>query len=322
VITASIDDLLYPCIEPYAQGHLNVDSIHQIFWEECGNPDGVPVVFLHGGPGAGCDDTCRRYFDPSIFRIILFDQRGSGRSLPLGEIERNSPEFLLADIEALRHFAGVTRWHVFGGSWGGALALLYAGRHPERCLSLTIRSVTLFEKSDIEWWFRGMGFFFPELWAEFSSLALNSECADLFSICYEALMGSDERHRRSISMAMHAYGSGCGARPSAPVPKFNWDDQEEAMRLDAFYKVFVYFAKHHVFAPGDILQNAEQWAGIPGTIIQGRVDIISPPESSYRLHKVWPGATYQVVEDGGHSSRQPTMAHALIQATKGYARIT
>jgi proline iminopeptidase len=317
----AIEKYLFPPNTPYRTGFLRVDDVHQLYWEECGDECGVPVVYLHGGPGIGCDEISRRFFDPKAYRIILYDQRGAGRSRPLGETFRNEPGFLVDDLEALRTKLGVEKWHVFGGSWGSTLAVLYAQEHPERCLSLILRGVSWFDTDSVDWWFGGMGRFFPELLDAFVAFAAG-ETRDLGSIYYDALMGDDYERRVAAARAMHIYGSGCGVFLATLPPVDEWVDPDYVEQMVAFYKLFAYYSKHHRLAPGQLLRGTSRMMDVPGVIVQGRHDIICPPIMAYRLHQQWVNSVLWIVPDGGHSSRQPSMARALIQATNQFKKVT
>ena len=309
------DNILFPPIEPSRSGYLAVDSIHKIYWEECGNPAGVPVLFLHGGPGAGCDDWSRRFFDAKAYRILLFDQRGAKRSQPLGETERNNPDQLLSDMEALRATLGVDAWHLFGGSWGSTLALLYAQTYPQHSLSLTLRGVSFFETEDLDWWFRGMRAFFPELWHDFAAFASSGSRELLEHVYYDAIRDDDPRRRLQAVMAIHAYASGCSSVLSPFTPSGNWDDPDYTRQMTAFYKLFLHYSNHYRLETGRLLRGVARMAHLPGVIVQGRCDMVCPAITAFRLHQAWPRAEYVVVPDGSHSSKQPSMAQALINAT-------
>ncbi|PCH99238.1 MAG: prolyl aminopeptidase [Alphaproteobacteria bacterium] len=300
---------LYPEIKPYATGYLEVDDIHTIYWEQCGNPDGVPVVVLHGGPGQGASHDMRRFFDPDFYRIVIFDQRGCGRSQPLGEVENNTPSHLVSDIEILRQTLKIGKWHVFGGSWGAVLALLYASEHPEACASLIVRSVSLFTPKDIDWFINGMRRVFPEVWDRFQK----KRGEDLLKNYNVALASEDEEKRINAALQWVDYEGACATL----YPQFRTittKDQKNTAwvlaRLEAHYYL------HHVFTDESvILDKVENFRHVPGVIIHGRYDMITPLESAYKLHKKWPEADYIVVPDGGHSSLDPAIRDRLLMAT-------
>ena len=317
----TIDDILFPPIEPYESGYVNVDNIHSLYWEQCGNPDGVPVVYLHGGPGSGCDEKSRCFFDPEYYRVILFDQRGAKKSKPLGETENNSPEHLVSDIEVLRNMFGVEKWHVFGGSWGSALGLLYAQTHPDRCLGLILRSITFFEKEELDWWFQGMGNFFPELWEDFAAITQEEKQDNLVSVYYDMFMSDNEEIRIKAGKAMQTYGRGCGSLLPSPINS-DWNDPDYAAHTIAFYKMFVYYCVHHRFESGKLLDGVAGMRDIPGIIVQGRYDVICPPVMAHKLHRAWPEAEYVIVPDASHSSRETSLAAALVQATEKFKKVS
>lgn len=319
-MTAMIDDILFPPIEPYENGYLNVDDIHSLYWEQCGNPRGIPILFLHGGPGEGCNERKRRFFDPEYYRVILFDQRGAKRSKPLGEIRNNSPKHLVSDIVALKNMFGVEKWYIFGGSWGSTLGLLYAQAYPNHCLGLILRGISLFEKEDLDWWFRGMRYFYPELWEGFASLAPEKRQFDLPSAYYDMFTSDNEETRRIAAKTMQAYAMGCGTLLPSPFDS-DWNDPEYVAYIIAFYKLFTYYSIHYHFESNQLLDGAESMREIPGIIIQGRYDVMCPPVMAYQLHKAWPEAQYVIVPDAGHSSMEPSLAAALVQATEKFKDI-
>lgn len=310
----SIDDILFPLVEPFDSGSLCVDEVHVLYWEQAGRRDGVPAVYLHGGPGSGCDEG-QRFFDPGFYRVISFDQRGAKRSRPLGELGNNTPAHLVSDLEALRERLRIDRWHVFGGSWGSTLALLYARAHPDRCLSLLLRGISFFEKSDLHWWFQGMGAFFPELWEELAAIAPEDQRHDLLPVYHALLASDDETVREKAARAMHTYGRACGALLPSPSDG-DWRDPLFAAQMSAFYKIFAHYCKEHKFEEGELLRGIERIRGIPAVIVQGRHDVVCPPMRAYQLHQTWPEAGFDIVADGGHSSREPALAAALVRATE------
>lgn len=299
---------LYPEIRPYASGYLDVDDIHTLYWEQSGNPDGVPVVLLHGGPGQGASLDQRRFFDPDFYRIVIFDQRGCGRSEPLGEVRNNAPSALVGDIEKLRDHLRIGKWHVFGGSWGAVLALLYAGEHPAACASLIIRSVSLFTKKDVDWFLYGMRRVFPEVWERFVA---GHDKENLLA-SYNAALDNDET-KTDAAMQWVGYEGACATL----YPQFRTittDAQKQAAwvlaRLEAHYYM------HHAFDDDAvILSKVDKFRHIPGVIIHGRYDMITPLESAYKLHKSWPEADYIIVPDGGHSALDPAIRDRLLMAT-------
>ena len=304
---------LYPPIDPYRTGTLAVDDLHTLYYEESGRADGTPVVFIHGGPGAGATAKDRCFFDPTHYRIIIFDQRGSGRSRPLGELRSNTTDLLVSDIEALRLELGIERWHVFGGSWGSTLSLYYAQCHPDRCQSLTLRGIFLMRQSELDWWLHGMGRFFPELHRAFVEFLAESERGDLLEGYWRRLTSEDPKIRLAAARSWSIYeGSCCTLLPDPEfAAAFGEDDMAIGLaRLEAHY------FRNQRFEPETLLlDRIERIRNIPSTIVQGRYDVVCPIENADDLHRVWPEANYVVVPDAGHASREPGTARALVAAT-------
>jgi proline iminopeptidase len=305
-------DVLFPEIDPYAAGRIDVDPRHTLYWETCGNPNGVPVVFLHGGPGGGCLPHHRRYFDPAFWRITLFDQRGAGRSAPLAELADNTTHHLVADLEQLRRHLGITQWLLFGGSWGSTLALAYAEAHPMRCLGLVLRGIFLARPSEIDWFMHGMRHIFPEAWRAFSEFLPARERADLLGSYYRRLTHPDPAVHMPAAHAWDRYEGACSRLlPSAdPLPKFDSDASALAIaRIEAHYFV------HEAFLGADeLLANVGRIRHLPCTIVQGRYDVICPPATADELARAWPEAEYIVVPDAGHSIREPGITRELVAA--------
>ena len=307
---------LYPAIEPFASGSLQVDPIHSIYWEECGNPVGCPVLFLHGGPGAGFSPGHRRFFDPRFYRIILVDQRGAGRSTPYAEIENNDTARLIEDLEALRQFRGIDRWVLFGGSWGSSLALAYAQAHPQRCLGLILRGVFLCRADEVEWFMSGIRRFFPDPWADFMAHLSPDERAAPLTSYYRRLCDPDPAVHRPAAAAWSRYEASC----STLIPHA---DSIEALsdpltslalaRLEAHY-----FINNMFMEEGALLRNAVLLKDIPGLIVQGRYDVVCPPVSAWELAAAWPNADLIEIADAGHSAAEPGTARALVAATEGF----
>ncbi|MCB1539150.1 MAG: prolyl aminopeptidase [Alphaproteobacteria bacterium] len=304
---------LYPAIRPYSTGFLAVDDIHTLYWEQSGNPDGVPVLFLHGGPGAGTTPEYRRFFDPHFYRIVLFDQRGSGRSEPLGEVRDNSPAHLVADIEALRQHLRIGKWHVFGGSWGSTLAMLYAADHPDACASLILRGIWLMTGDENKWWLEGIRTVFPEVWERFARFIPETERGDLLSAYHARLFGDDEAAKTAAAMQWVGYESAC-ATLYPHYQTIYTDDQRK--RAVAMARLEAHYFKNHVRTDADsILKRVDAFRHIPAVIIHGRYDMITPLKIAHDLHTVWPEADYVVVPDGGHSAMDPAIRDRLIAAT-------
>jgi proline iminopeptidase len=307
----------YPAIEPYASGTLTVDAPHELYWEQCGDPDGIPILFVHGGPGAGCSPFDRCFFDPERFRIILLDQRGSGRSRPVGELEGNDPDSLVADFEALRVELGVDRWHVFGGSWGSTLALHYAQEHPERVLSLVLRGIWLLRDEEIRWWLYELGMIQPELWRTFTEIIPEEERGDLLEAYWKRLTGDDRETALAAAKAWSIYeGAACTLLPN---PEFAdmFGDPELAWslaRLEAHYFRNVRFEPHT-----RLLDQVDRIRGIPAFAVHGRYDIVCPVKNLSDLCVAWPELDAVVVPDAGHSSHEPGITAELVAATRRIA---
>lgn len=302
---------LYPPITPYSSGYLNVSDTHSLYWEQSGNADGVPVMLLHGGPGAGASIQHRQFFDPEHYRIIIFDQRGCGRSTPENCLEDNTPGALTEDIEKLRHHLRIPKMHLFGGSWGSTLALLYARQYPQHCISLLLRSIFLMSQDEIDWFLYGIRTLFPETWEKFSSFIPESERADLLSAYYTRLISKD----RGSDAALEWMAYEVGASLLYPhIHTFTSEDQKEHAYTLALTEA--HFYKHHVIPDEhSILNSIDAFRHIPATIIQGRYDALAPIKTAYALHKAWPEADYIVVPDGGHSALDPSMRNRLIEMT-------
>ena len=303
----------YPDIEPFATGYLPVGGPHQIYYEQCGNPKGAPVVFLHGGPGAGASPVHRRFFDPKHYHIIVFDQRGAGRSKPLGEITDNTTLHLIADLEKLRSHLGIDRWVVFGGSWGSTLAIAYAEAHADRCKALVLRGIFLCRKSEIDWFLYGMRAFAPEIWREFTDYLPAAERRDLLTNYYKRLTDPDPKVHMPAARKWSVYeGTCCTLLPSPEtVESFAQDTVALGIaRMEAHYFI------NDIFLPEDsLLKNVGKIRHIPAVIVQGRYDLVCPIETADELHRAWPEAEYTVVPDAGHSAMEPGIRSALIEAT-------
>lgn len=305
---------LFPQIEPYDTGMLALDSRHSLYWEASGNPEGQPVVFLHGGPGAGASPDHRRFFDPEHYRIVIFDQRGAGRSTPLGELADNTTQHLVADIERLRESLNIERWHVFGGSWGSTLGLAYAQAHPQRVKALILRGIFLCSRQEIDWFLYGMKQFFPENWQSFVEVIPEAERADLLSAYHRRLSDPDPEVHLPAARAWSIYEGSCSTlTPSVEtVNAFGEDRMALGIgRIEAHY-----FANRAFLAENQLLDNLDRIRRIPAVIIQGRYDVICPVATADRLHRAWPEADYLVVPDAGHSAMEPGIRRALVGATE------
>ncbi len=307
---------LYPPIAPFGKGMLRVSERHQIYWEQSGDPEGTPVVFLHGGPGAGASPAHRRFFDPDHYRTIIFDQRGAGRSTPLGETRENTTEDLIADIEALREALNIRRWHVFGGSWGSTLALAYAQSFPERCLSLILRGIFLMRKAEIDWFLYQMRAIFPEAWADFVADIPADERDDLLKAYLERLNSPDRATRLAAARSWSVYEGACSTlRPNRDLLTTAADDHH-ALGLS---RIEAHYFQYNRFEPEDLLlRRIDRIREIPAVIVQGRYDIVCPIRNADELHRAWPEADYVIVPDAGHSAMEPGIRSALLAATERF----
>jgi proline iminopeptidase len=303
---------LYPPIDPFDQRMMDVGQGHRIYMEQCGNPDGIPVVVLHGGPGGGCSPAMRRYFDPAVYRVILFDQRGCGRSRPHAAVKNNTTWHLVDDIEAIRDALEIDTWIVFGGSWGATLSLIYAQTHPDHVSQLVLRGVFLMTQSELDWFYGGgAGKFWPEVWARFEQLIPEGERDDLIAAYHRRLFSGDmpleTRYARAWSAwenalaSIHSNGNG-GEAPGEYARAF--------ARLENHYFINAGFLEFD----GQILAHMDRIAHIPGVIVQGRYDMICPPESAYSIANVWPACDLKMVTNAGHALSEPGIRAELVRA--------
>lgn len=310
---------LYPRIEPYRSFTLDVGEGHTLYVEECGAPGGVPALFLHGGPGAGCEQFHRRFFDPAGYRVILFDQRGSGRSTPHAEIRANDTQRLVADIEALRQHLGLDRWLLFGGSWGSTLALCYAQAHPERCLGLVLRGIFLCRPRDLLWFYQdGAGRIFPEAWRDFQALVPEAERGDMIGAYYRLLTGPDAAARLAAARAWAAWeGSAYTLTPRATTLAA-FTEERGALSLA---RIECHYFKHDAFLQDDqLLRGMDRIKHLPGVIVHGRYDVICPVDQAVELHRRWPGAELHIAPAAGHSGGEPEITARLVEATDALLR--
>lgn len=307
---------LYSEIEPYRTGMLPLDDLHRMYWEESGNPQGVPALFLHGGPGAGSAPAHRRFFDPAHYRIVIYDQRGAGRSTPLGELRDNTTPHLVADVEKLRAHLGIERWLVFGGSWGSTLAIAYAEAHPERCLALVLRGMFLCRRSEIDWFLYGLRTIFPEPWRAFASAIPQAEQRDLLTAYYRRLVDPDPQIHMPAARAWGTYEGSCSTLlPSAETVAYFAGDVVALglARIEAHY------FSHDIFLPPDsLLANIARIRNIPGVIVQGRYDAVCPIVTADEIHRAWPEAQYIIVPNAGHSAWEPGISAELVKATERF----
>ena len=310
---------LYPDIEPYDTGTLQVDDRHTLYYEQCGNPDGKPVVMLHGGPGGGCNAKMRRFHDPAKYRIVLFDQRGAGRSRPHADLVDNTTWHLVADIETLRETLGIERWQVFGGSWGSTLALAYAQKHPQRVTELVLRGIFMLRRWELEWFYQeGTSRMFPEAWEHYLAPIPEHERGDLIGAYHRRLTSDDEATRLAAAKAWSIWEGGTSYLHIDPDYATSHGDPAFAL---AFARI-----ENHYFVNGgffevedQLLRDVHRIADIPGVIVQGRYDVVCPAQSAWELHKAWPKAELVVTPASGHSAFEAENVDALVRATDRFA---
>lgn len=310
--------ILYPEIQPYVSHTVVVEPPHRLHVEECGNPHGIPVLFVHGGPGAGCEDYHRRFFDPERYRIILFDQRGCGRSAPHAELEGNTTQALVADMEQIREHLGIDKWLLFGGSWGSTLSLVYAETHPSRVHGLVLRGIFLCRPDEIRWFYQqGASRLFPEYWQDYLAPIPEAERDEMVSAYYRRLDGDNEMERMAAAKAWSLWeGRTSTLRPSNAVVE-HFANPYTALSLA---RIECHYFMHDSFLqPDQILRDADRLKGIPGVLVHGRYDVVCPVENAWQLHQRWPDAELKVIPDAGHSASEPGTINALIQATDDFA---
>jgi len=310
----------YPPIEPNQSGFLAVGGDHQVYWEESGNPKGLPVIFLHGGPGSGTDAGHRSYFDPTRYRIVLMDQRGCGKSTPFSSLKENTTWHLVSDIELLREHLSIEKWVVFGGSWGSTLSLAYAQTHPDKVLALVLRGIFLGRPKELKWFYQfGAHHIFPDEWEKFVDSIPEKERGDLVSAYYRYLTSDDKEVRQKAAAAWSNW-EGCALKLIMD-PKL-MAQFTECAHADALARLECHYFINRCFFKTDnwLLENMGAIQNIPGFIIQGRYDIICPMESAWELHKAWPKAKLQIIKDAGHSASEVGIVDALICATDALAK--
>lgn len=306
---------LFPAIKPYAIHHMAMDDIHTIYVEESGNPDGVPVLFLHGGPGGGTSPEHRRFFDPNGYRIILFDQRGAGLSKPHAELRRNTSQDLISDMEAIRQRLGIERWVLFGGSWGTTLALYYAETYPERVLNMVLRGIFLCRPQDLRWFYEpgGASRIFPEAFENFIGHLSPEKRSTVIKSYHELLTSEDELARMSAAKAWSEWEGICSTLLPNPNTVNHFTDPHVALglaRIETHYFMNKVFLK-----PNQLIKKAKKLANIPGTIVHGRYDMVCPFDNAYALQKVWPKSRLFIMPEAGHSAFEPSIICALVTAT-------
>ncbi len=309
---------LYPKISPLKQGHLKVSKLHTIYYEQCGNLKGQPVVFLHGGPGGGIDNDYRRYFNPEKYHIILFDQRGCGKSTPFAELEENTTWDLVSDIEKIRTELNIEKWAVFGGSWGSTLALSYAETHPESVTALFLRGIFMLRQKELQWFYQeGASFIYPDAFEKYKEVIPENERDDYIKAYYKRLTSPDKEVRSQAAKAWSIWeGTTSKLIPNKEkIEKAGADEFADAFaRIECHFFINKGFFEKETF----ILDNIDKIRHIPAIIVQGRYDVVCPVESSWDLHKVWPEAKYTIIDDAGHALSEDGITKALIAATDEY----
>ena len=311
---------LYPAIEPYDTGHLDVGDGHSLYWELSGNPNGKPVVFLHGGPGGGSSPDHRRQFNPDAYKILVFDQRGCGKSTPYASLDRNTTRELVEDIEKLREqVADVDKWQVFGGSWGSTLALTYAEQFPERVTELVLRGIFLFDQYEIDWLYKpgGASQVYPDKFEEFVALIPEAERGDLVEAYRKRLTGDDADARLAAAKAWSKWEGEVVTLLPSPHTIEHFTDPDHAIAIARIENH--YMANHGWLEEGQLLANAHKLKGIPGIIVQGRHDTCTPPAAAWRLKQAWPEVEFNIVPDGGHLFSEPGVLDGLVRATDKFA---
>lgn len=303
---------LYPPIEPYTRHYLAVELPHHLYIEECGNPQGIPILYLHGGPGSGCSEDSRRFFDPALYRIILFDQRGAGKSTPTAELQHNNTQALITDIETIRQLLKIERWILFGGSWGSTLSLLYAQTYPQHVLALILRSIFLARQQDLDWLFNGKGLnhVFPDYWQEFIAAIPASHHHSPATHYYQLLTQNNEQIRLNAAKSWANWEGNCVSLQPRPVTF-----QLQQACIECHYVVNNCF-----LGPNQILANMGKIQHIPGIIIHGRYDMVCLLENAWMLHQAWPKSALNIIPSAGHSGSEPGIRDALIRATRKIAK--
>ena len=316
--TATARRELYPPIEPNTTGYVEVGDGHEIYYEDCGNPRGKPAVFLHGGPGGGCTPAMRRFWNPDDYRIVLFDQRGSGRSKPHASLENNTTWDLVGDIEVLRAALQIDRWQVFGGSWGSTLALAYSQTHPERVTELVLRGIFMLRKKEIDWFYQhGASEVFPDRWAHYLAPIPPSERHDMLGAYHRRLTSEDEKERLEAAKAWSIWeGTTSTLLPNEAVAEaFSGDALALALaRIECHY-----FVNNGFMEDNQLIDNVDRIRNIPAVIVQGRYDLVCPMISAWELSTVWPEARLRIVPDAGHAAFEPGNVHELVMATDAFA---
>lgn len=311
---------LYPEIKPYKTHQIKVDAPHILYVEESGNPNGIPVCFIHGGPGAGCENYHRRFFDPNVYRIILFDQRGAGRSTPHAELEGNTTQDLVADMEVIREQLDINRWVLFGGSWGSTLSLVYAETHADRVMALIVRGIFLCREKEISWFYQhGADRVFPDYWQDFLAPIPESERDNLLEAYYKRLTGENEIAQMQAAKAWSIWEGRTATLSQNKNVIDHFGNAHTALSLARIESH--YFMNNSFLEDNQILNNADKLQNIPGVIVQGRYDLICPLESAWELHQAWPKAELKIIADAGHSATESGTVDALVTATDNMAEL-
>ncbi len=310
---------LYAPMEPYRMGHIEVPGGHQVYWEECGNPHGKPALFVHGGPGAGADAKARRFFDPRRYRIVLFDQRGCGRSRPHASLDNNTTWDLVGDMERLRDHLGIARWLVFGGSWGSTLSLAYAQSHPDRVTELVLRGIFMLRRRELEWFYQeGASAIYPDRWEGYVAAIPPAERHDFIAAYYRRLAGEDPAAAQAAARAWAMWEGSTSLLFPDEDNIARWGEDSFALavaRIECHY-----FVNHGFLRDEDqLLRGVDRIRQIPAVIVQGRYDVVCPMATAWDLHKAWPEAEFRVVADAGHSALEPGITHELVKATDRFA---
>jgi proline iminopeptidase len=309
---------MYPDIKPYIREHIEVEGGQRLYIEQCGNSSGLPVVFLHGGPGAGCEPFHRRFFDPGKYRIVLFDQRGAGRSTPHATLENNTMADLVTDIEVIRRHLSVDRWVVFGGSWGSTLGLAYAEAYPERVLGMILRGIFLCRDEDIHWIYQqGASRLFPDYWQDFIAQIPEDEHEDFVSAYYRRLAGDDEVMRMRAAEAWSKWEGRCATL--LPSPELMAHFTQPFLALSLARIECHYFMNQSFMRPNQLLDEATVLRDIPGVIVHGRYDGICPVDQAWALHRAWPRSELNIIPDAGHAASEPGITQALLESTNSMA---
>lgn len=310
---------LYPEIKPYARHELSVGDGHVLYVDESGSPDGLPVVFIHGGPGAGCDSSSRRFFDPALYRIVTFDQRGCGRSTPHASLEHNTTAHLIADMQKIREHLKIDQWVLFGGSWGSTLALAYAQTHPERVLGLLLRGIFLCRPQDFSWFYQeGASRLFPDYWQDYLAPIPQVERGDLMAAYYKRLTGTDQIAQMHAAKAWSIWeGRTATLRPNTQVVE-RFAEPHRALsiaRIECHY-----FVNNAFLEPDQLVRDMSKIAHLPGVIVHGRYDVICPLDNAWAVHQAWPNSELHIVRDAGHAAAEPGIVDALVRAADNMAR--